>query len=160
MFDATETAAQTGPFPIHRLGRHDAVRLTGFVAALDSHARHLRFDRLMTPAMLQAHYEALDWSRTVVLAWGIGPAIRGIAEAHLYTTPKGLEAEIALCVAQGWRGRGIGQLLAARALAAAAGRGAWRSVMLLPPRDQAHARLARSLGATIDPHGALAVVVH
>ena len=152
--------AEVRPTPIRRLCRGDAGTATDFVAALDDETRRTRFDRFMTPAMVRAHYDALDWDAAVLAAWVTDGALRGLAEALLYRTPAGLEAEIALCVAPGWTGHGISDALVAYAADEAARRGAWRSVTVLACGDHEHAGAARRLGARLDARHGLAVLLH
>ena len=143
-----------------RLRHEDADTAASFVTALDDQTRQMRFHRFTTAAMVRAHYDALDWEAAVVTAWVADGTVRGLSEVLLYVTPQGLEAEIALCVAGGWTGRGVGDVLMAHAAGEAARRGAWRSIMVIACGDHEHAAAARRLGATLDARQGLTVLVH
>lgn len=165
MFDTPEITAEAASYPICRLQRRDAGRIAGFVTALDHDTLHLRFGRFMPAEAIQAHYAGLDWSGAVLLTCEIGSEICGVVEVYPYPAPAAagpdaIEAEIALVVAQGSRGRGVGRLLLASGLAAAARCGAVRSTMLLAPQDHALARLVRRLGFTVGAAGDRAVFAH
>lgn len=152
--------AKVTAFPIRRLHRQDAGIVASFVATLDDEALQMRFHGFITPKMVRAHYDALDWENAILTAWVTDGAVRGLSEALLYHTPAGLEAEIALCVDRGWTRRGIGQILVARAAAEAALCGANRSIMVIAPGDCEHNEAARHLGATFNARHGFAVLVH
>jgi hypothetical protein len=82
--------------PILRLGRAEAFCAASFVSALPEQTRYRRFHRAMSPIMLRAHYDALDWNTAIVLAWIERGEILGIAEVHPYPVRACREAEIAL----------------------------------------------------------------
>lgn len=145
--------------------RGDAGRIAAFVTGLDRDTLHLRFGRFMSAAAIHAHYAGLDWNRAVLLTWNVGSEIGGVVEVYFYPTPvaarpNSIEAEIALVVAQGSRGRGIDRLLLASGIAAAARHGAVRSTMLIPARDHALAPMARRLGFMTDAAGDRVVFAH
>ena len=163
MFDTTEATSHSidgGVNSIVRLGVANRAEIAGFVAGLGEAGLRARFDRHMSAAMVRSHYDAVDWTAGVVLAWMCDGGIRGVVETHLYATERGLEAESALCVCEGWQGRGIGRLLMARAVAEAAGRGAWRSVVVPGTPGCGLVRIVRRLGGTIEAGSGLGVIVH
>ena len=101
----------------------------------------------------------------MLLAWGIGPEIRGVVEVFSYPSaaaarPEVIEAEIALVVARGFRGLGIGPLLLVGGIAAAARCGVVWSTMLLSARDHALPRMARRLGFRLAAGGDRMVLAH
>ena len=82
--------------PILRLRRAEAVRAASFVGTLPEQTRYRRFHRAMSPVMVRAHYDALDWNTAIVLAWIERGEILGIAEVHPYPVRECRETEIAL----------------------------------------------------------------
>lgn len=82
--------------PILRLSRAEAFCAASFVGTLPEQTRYRRFHRAMSPVMVRAHYDALDWNTAIVLAWIKRGEILGIAEVHPYPVRAGREAEIAL----------------------------------------------------------------
>ena len=82
--------------PILRLRRAEAVRAASFVGTLPEQTRYRRFHRAMSPGMVRAHYDALDWNTAIVLAWIERGEILGIAEVHPYPVLECRETEIAL----------------------------------------------------------------
>ena len=84
--------------PIVCLRRAEAFRAASFVGTLPEQTRYRRFHRVMSPVMVRAHYEALDWNTAIVLAWIERGEILGIAEVHPYPVRECREAEIALCL--------------------------------------------------------------
>ena len=151
MFDtltAQSASLRHNDSPLRRLGQAESVHAAGFVAALPEQARYRRFHRAMSPAMVHAHYRALDWNSAIVLAWIEDGAMLGIAEVHPYQSPDGLEAEIALTLDSD--ADHIGQPLMVSALSRAAAAGARRSWMLLCLPDSAQFGIARRLRARFD----------
>ena len=82
--------------PILRLDRGEAFCAASFVNTLPEQTRYRRFHRAMSPVMVRAHYDALDWNTAIVLAWIERGEILGIAEVHPYPVFACREAEIAL----------------------------------------------------------------
>ena len=82
--------------PLLRLGRSEAFRAAGFVGTLPEQTRYRRFHRVMSPVMVRAHYDALDWNTAIVLAWIERGEILGIADVHPYPVREFREVEIAL----------------------------------------------------------------
>jgi hypothetical protein len=78
MFDNLPVAPDRGPYPLHGLGPIDVADLIAFALSLDERALSARFHRHMTPEMVSAHYRALDWDRTVAIAWIADGQIRGV----------------------------------------------------------------------------------
>ena len=82
--------------PIVRLRRAEAFRAASLVGTLPEQTRYRRFHRAMSPVMVRAHYEALDWNTAIVLAWIERGEILGIADVHPYPVREFREVEIAL----------------------------------------------------------------
>jgi len=82
--------------PILRLRRAEAVRAASFVGTLPEQTRYRRFHRAMSPVMVRAHYDAVDWNTAIVLAWIERGEILGIAEVHPNPVRECRETEIAL----------------------------------------------------------------
>jgi len=82
--------------PILRLRHAEAARAASFVDTLPEQTRYRRFHRAMSPVMVRAHYDALDWNTAIVLAWIERGEILGIAEVYPYPVRACREAEIAL----------------------------------------------------------------
>ena len=184
MFDtiALRAASMThDDAPILRLGRAEAFRAASFVGALPEQTRYRRFHRAMSPVMVRAHYDALDWNTAIVLAWIERGEILGIAEVHPYPVRACREAEIALslnlfaiemdrkksphpclpahdapdpCTGH------VGLTLMACALSRAAAAGARRSRMLLCPPDPVQFGIARRLGARFEAPNDTFVFTH
>ena len=133
---------------VRQLGLDDAGLAARLIDSLPDPLRYSRFDRTMTPAMIHAHYEALDWNTVIVLAASEEGDTVGLAEVYPYRAADYLETEIVLTLAPG--SYSIGRPLMARALSHAAAAGAWRSVMLFCPPDPALLRIARSLDGRFD----------
>lgn len=130
------------------LGQADVDRVATFVASLPDQVRYRRFHRYMSPAMVHAHYDALDWESTTVLTWNEGDEILGVAEVYAYRSTGGLETEIVLTLDQD--ANRIGNALMAFALSRAAATGAQRSLMLLCTPDPVQFGIARRQGAQLD----------
>jgi GNAT superfamily N-acetyltransferase len=137
-------------YRIHHFGSIDSDALVAFMLGVDEQIRTARFHRYMTPDMVRDHYRALRWDNAVVAGWIDGGIIRGVCEAHLFQSPEGLQAEIALCVEENLSGRRIGQGLMATVISTVAGIGARRSVMILHRDDSAHADIVLRLGGMVD----------
>src|SRR5579883_401928 len=133
--------------PIHMIGPYCAGE---FVAALDDQTRAARFLRAMTPEMERRHYRELDPDASILVVWMESAVICGLAETILHRRPRGIEAELGLCVAPAWRGRGIEVPLLARADEEAAARGATICRILLGEPNSAEAEAVRRLGGIID----------
>ena len=80
---------------ISRFGRAQVSLAANFVGALPEQTRNRRFHCAMNPAMVRAHYDALDWDTAIILAWIENGEILGIAEVHPYPVREHFEAEIA-----------------------------------------------------------------
>ena len=145
---------------IRQFGQPDAAALAEFVTSLDLSGLQVRFNRVVTPSTIEVHYRGLDWSTTIVIGWCVDGTVQALAEAFLHAGPEGSQAEIALCVHQDWRGRGIGHALLSKLVQAVARRGARRSVFVLTPGDCGTARIVRRLGGVIDAAGEFAIIRH
>jgi hypothetical protein len=140
------------------IGRADAPLAAAFVAGLTDDIRHRRFHRDLSPSMIQAQYDALDWDTATVLTWSEGDDILGVAEIYPYRATGGLETEIVLTLNPD--GNHIGSPLMAFALSRAAAGGAQRSLMLVCRPDPVLFGIARHLGARLDTAQDIFVFTH
>jgi GNAT superfamily N-acetyltransferase len=143
--------------PIYRLTADDTQAIVQYITGLDGPELWDRFLRNVTPAQVSDHYAAMDWANTIVLCWKLDDGICALAEVILHDGPAGRQAEIALTVRCGWRGRTIGEQLLAAAVAAASERGAARCVLVVRLGDDTSA-IVRRLGGTVDLAAGLATL--
>jgi len=147
MFDSHGTPRQSQP--IHRLTTEDTGAIVQYITALDRPELYDRFLRVVTPVQIADHYARIDWANTIILGWRLDDGICALAEVILHDGPAGLQAEIALTVRRGWRGRAIGEQLLVAAVAAAGARNAARCLLVVRLGDDASA-IVRRLGGTVD----------
>jgi GNAT superfamily N-acetyltransferase len=160
MFDNALSHPGGSSYPIQHFGPTQSDDLVAFILSVDERLRAARFHRYMSPDMVRDHYRSLCWDNAVVAAWVAGGGILGVCEGHLFQSPEGLQAEVALCVEEDPRGRGIGHALMARVISAMADRGARRSVMILHRDSRAHAGIVRRLGGMVDWGREIAILRH
>ncbi len=136
---------------VRRLGAPDLPAIEAHLLALRPGDRMSRFHALLGDDAVRAYVGRIDFARMILLgAFGHdSERLIGLAEAHLDTPAAPLRAEASVSVLASHRGRGIGRLLVAVALDAAAARGARCADFHHLPGNRTVARLVRDLGAPV-----------
>ena len=167
--DAPPDGHQTGPLPdpprystalAKRLSSSDRTRIIEHFDRLDSTDRYLRFGSPMGEELLRSYVDGIDFDSGVV--FGVhDDDLTLVGVAHVASG--GGVAEIGLSVLDGWRHRGIGQLLLERAAGWARLHGITTLFMHCLAENGAIRRLARRVGMNVvaangeaDAHLALA----
>jgi GNAT superfamily N-acetyltransferase len=110
--------------------------------------RRSRFQYAATDAQIDEHVEKFLKGGGHVIGWFEGGELRGAAEVALLAG--GEAAEAAFEIEPGWRGRGVGAELVARALLWARNRGARRLLIQTTRSNTAMLRAARRNGAVFE----------
>jgi len=134
---------------IRRLKAADMAAVEAHLLALDPAGRASRFHVPLCDDAVRAYARRLD-CRRMILVGAVDPEtgeVIGLAEAHLGAGDGPQSAEVSVSVLTRHRGRGIGRLLVAVALDAAAARGARRAEFHYQAGNRAIAHLVRDLGA-------------
>jgi GNAT superfamily N-acetyltransferase len=153
-FHRRRTAAfgrPTHELVIRRLRATDLPAVEAHLLALDASDRHSRFHALLGDDAIRDYIGRIDFERMILIgAFDEGSErLVGMAEAHLDATTSPLRAEVSVSVLPRHRSQGIGRLLVAVALDAAATRGTRRADFYYQTGNRTVARLVRDLGAPI-----------
>jgi RimJ/RimL family protein N-acetyltransferase len=123
----------------------DADQLRRHLLALSPAERRMRFQGMVSDAVIERRCRRIDWFRTVAIGWWVTGRLRGVAEVYFDRSLWPHEAEIAVTVETPWQGRGIGTELTRRAVMVARNRGAARVVMLCLVENAPMRRIAGKL---------------
>lgn len=136
---------------VRRLTAADRPAIEAHLLALGPSDRMSRFHALLGEDAVRAYTGRIDFARMILVGAfdRDGERLIGLAEAHLDGAVPPVRAEASVTVLASHRGRGIGRLLIAVALDAAAARGARRADFYILPGNRAIARLVHSLGAPV-----------
>jgi GNAT superfamily N-acetyltransferase len=158
-FSGTGTAVPWGAPPalpcpaqelvIRRLKAADLPAIEAHLLALDPAGRASRFHVPLCDDAVRAYARRLDCERMILIG-AFDPdsgCVIGLAEAHLDDADGPHFAEVSVSVLTRHRNRGIGRLLVAVALDAAAARGAQRAEFYYQAGNRAITHLVRDLGA-------------
>lgn len=136
---------------VRRLKAADLPAVEAHLLSLDPADRHGRFHAFLGDDAIRDYVDGIDFQR-MILAGAFeedGGRLVGLAEAHLDAAAAPLCAETSVSVLTSHRGQGIGRLLTAVVLDAAAARGTRRADFYYQTGNRALARLVRALGAPI-----------
>lgn len=137
------------PLPM-RLRRADRAAITGHFLALDGEDRRLRFGAHLHDDAVRALEERIDFDRDEI--FGIhDDELRLVAVVHVAFYPG--KAELGLSVLPGWRGRGLGNALFARAVMHLTNRGVREVFVHCLAENGAMMHLARRNGMRFVPDG-------
>lgn len=135
---------------IRRLGREHLPAIEAHLLALQPSDRHCRFHALLGNDAIRDYVARIDFERMILVgALDDSGRLVGLAEAHLDTPNSPLRAEVSVSVSESRRGQGLGRLLTAVALDAAAARGTRRADFYYQTGNRSIGRLVRELGAPI-----------
>jgi len=154
----TPTAAfgrPTQEIVVRRLRATDLPAIEAHLLAFDANDRHSRFHALLGDDAIRDYIGRIDFARMILTGafdeetGDDSGRLVGLAEAHLDAPTSPLRAEVSVSVLASHRSQGIGRLLVAVALDAAATRGTRRADFYYQTGNRAVARLVRDLGAPI-----------
>lgn len=132
--------------PVHRLAEAARPKLQDHFLRLDANDVRLRFGAPLGPDAIAAYVEAIDFDTDAV--FGVYEDELGLAAAaHVAFGPEG--AELGVSVLPGYRGRGIGSALFARAVEHARNRFVTRMYMHCLSENAAMMHIARKSGMKI-----------
>ena len=110
---------------------------------LDEEARRLRFSHFVTPEIILAYADAIDWSQTWIVGAFEGQVLRGVAELRDCSTAERRAGELSVTVEAGFQNQGVGTRLLEEALLVARNRGYGSLFLLCLPENQKMQRVAR-----------------
>jgi RimJ/RimL family protein N-acetyltransferase len=141
---------------IRRLAPGETPALLAHFLDLSQVDRRLRFCVSASDAMLRRHCAEIDWARSLFLGCFSGGNL--IGEAHLLWAKSGApdSAEIAISVARGHRGAGVGTDLILRAMSTARARHLRTMRFASPAENEPMQRLALKIGGRLVTDGDLA----
>lgn len=139
---------------VRRLTAADRPAVEAHLLALDPAGRASRFHVPLCDDGVRAYARRIGRSESMslILIGAMEPdsgQLIGLAEAHLAADDDPQGAEVSVSVLARHRGRGVGRLLVAVALDAAAARGARRAAFHYQAGNRAIARLVHDLGTPI-----------
>jgi GNAT superfamily N-acetyltransferase len=135
---------------IRELRPDEGDKLAGLLLDLSADDRYRRFGRSMTDDSIRGYVAHIAWSEWVLLgAFNSHAELVGVLE--LADAQPG-SCEIAVAVAPGYRGRGVGKELMDRALLKARVRGKDRVTLLCQADNEPMRRLAKSSGLRAVTH--------
>ena len=144
------SAGVSATVAIRRLDGSARASLLAHLLALSVTDRWLRFGRTVSPTSIASYVDRIDFGRDAIL--GIhddGDLLVGMAHAAFDTDP----AEVALSVLPAYRGRALGKLLFASAVAQAARRGVARLYMQFLSSNTPVLRIAERFGMDLRVRG-------
>ena len=147
----TSLARPSQELVVRRLKAADLPAIEAHHLSLEPADRHGRFHAFLGDEAIRDYIHGIDFQR-MILAGAFdedGGRLVGLAEAHLDASASPLRAETSVSVLASHRGQGIGRLLTAVVLDAAAARGTRRADFYYQTGNRAIARLIRDLGAPI-----------
>ena len=135
---------------VRRLKAADLPAVQAHLLSLEPADRHGRFHAFLGDEAIRDYVDGIDFRRMILAgAFDDDGRLVGLAEAHLDAAASPLRAETSVSVLTSHRGKGIGRLLTAVVLDAAAARGTRRADFYYQAGNRALARLVRELGAPI-----------
>jgi GNAT superfamily N-acetyltransferase len=145
-------ACPAGELVVRRLGRADLPAIEAHFLALGPGDRTSRFHALLGDDAVRHYVHRIDFRRMILVgAFDLdSDRLIGLAEAHLDAPAAPLRAEASVSVLASRRGRGIGRLLMAVALDAAAARGTRRANFYYQTGNRPIAHLVRDLGRPVE----------
>jgi GNAT superfamily N-acetyltransferase len=116
---------------IRKLAAPEAAALKAHLLRLDAEDRRLRFGHFITPEVILASCDAIQWEHTWIVGAFDGDTLRGVAELRdMGSAEAGRMGELSVTVERAFQDRGVGTRLLEEALLIARNRG-FRSLYLL-----------------------------
>ena len=132
---------------LRRLGPEHLPAIAAHLLALSDGDRHRRFHDLLDDEAIAAYVGRVDFARMILVgAFDAGDRLVALAEAHLDSAEAPVSAEVSVSVLPDHRSQGLGRLLTAVALDAAAARGSRQAEFHFQPGNRAVGRLVQELG--------------
>jgi GNAT superfamily N-acetyltransferase len=131
-----------------KLLAHERGALKDHLLRLDDEDRRLRFGHFVTPEVMLAYVDAVDWTQTWIIGAFEGAALRGVAELRDSGAPADAAggrrtAEISVTVEPAHRNQGAGTRLLEEALLVARNRGFQDIYLICLPDNARMQRVAR-----------------
>ena len=123
--------------------------LKAHLLRLDEEDRRLRFGHFVTPEVILAYVDAIDWSRTWVVGAFEGDVLRGIAELGDNGNAERKTAELSVTVEADHQNHGVGTRLLEEALLIARNRGFQDIYLLCLPENARMQHVARKFAEQI-----------
>ena len=128
--------------------------LKAHLLRLDEEDRRLRFGHFVTPEVILAYVDAIDWSRAWIVGAFEGELLRGVAEfsdsgASFEGSESRRTGELSVTVEGPFQGRGIGTRLLEEALLVARNRGFQDIYLICLPENARMQRIARKFAEQI-----------
>lgn len=144
---------------LRRLGPDHLPAIEAHLLALSAGDRHRRFHALLDDEAIGAYVGRVNFGCMILVgAFDAGDRLVALAEAHLDSAEAPVSAEVSVSVLQDHRGQGLGRLLTAVALDAAAARGSRQAELHFQPGNRAVGRLVHELGRPITAAPGFAVL--
>ena len=110
---------------------------------LDEEARRLRFGHFVTPEVILAYVDGIQWSETWIVGAFEGDVLRGVAELRDCSSAERRAGELSVTVETEFQNIGIGTRLLEEALLVARNRGFTSLFLLCLPENVKMQRVAR-----------------
>lgn len=132
-----------------KLLAQESAALKEHLLRLDEEDRRLRFGHFVTPEVILAYVDAIDWSRTWIVGAFEGDILRAVAELSDNGNAGRKTGEISVTVEADWQNHGIGTRLLEETLLIARNRGFQDLYLLCLPENQRMQRVARKFAEQV-----------
>lgn len=130
-----------------KLLAHETAVLKDHLLRLDDDARRLRFGHIVTPAVILAYVDAIQWDQAWIVGAFEGDVLRGVAELRDCGTPNNPDSrktgELSVTVEPAHQNHGVGTRLLEEALLIARNRGFTSLFLLCLPENVKMQHVAR-----------------
>jgi RimJ/RimL family protein N-acetyltransferase len=134
---------------IRKLGANEAALVKDHLLRLDAEDRRLRFGNAVTPEVILAICDAIQWQRSWMVGAFEGELLRGVAELRDIGTAEPRTGELAVTVERAFQDRGVGTRLMEEALLIARNRGFASLYLLCLPDNPKMQHVARKFSDRI-----------